>query len=230
MPGFEKPAAAATTAAAVQETLRQRWDVSHETLARLETYAALLQKWQPRINLIAPSTVPTLWHRHILDSAQILPLLPASARSLVDLGSGAGFPGLVLAILTGEAMTVALVEADQRKAAFLHQVIQATGLNARAPRVTVHAVRIEALSRGCADVVTARGLTALPALLPLVARFLASENGVALLSKGRRWQEELTAAAQAWTLRAEPHPSLTDREAVILRLSALAPLHSCSRG
>jgi 16S rRNA (guanine527-N7)-methyltransferase len=128
--------------------------VSRETLARLEAYAALLLAWNRRVNLVGRGTEEDLWRRHMLDSAQLHPLIPAGARTLVDLGSGAGFPGLVLAILGGPH--VHLVESDQRKAVFLREAARVTGAAAM-----VHAIRIEAAPPLAADIVTARALAPL---------------------------------------------------------------------
>ena len=113
-------------------------NVSRETLQRLEIYAGLLEKWQAKINLVGPATLPDLWRRHFLDSAQLLPLLPAAGGTLADLGSGAGFPGLVLAMMTD--WRVHLLDSDQRKCAFLRQVALDCGVGTQ---VTIHAKRIE---------------------------------------------------------------------------------------
>lgn len=191
-------------------------EVSRETGARLEAFIAALAAWSARINLIAPGELVRVWTRHVADSAQLLPLVPASARRLADLGSGAGFPGLVLAILSG--IETHLVESDRRKAAFL---VEAARLSA-AP-VRVHAARAEALAPLAADIVTARALAPLPELLPLAARHLAP-GGVCLLLKGARAEAELTAARQGWRMRIERFPSRTDPHATILRLSEVAPV------
>lgn len=197
--------------------------VSRETLARLEAYARLLVRWNRAINLVASASLGDLWARHMLDSAQLLPLLPAAPegrpRVLLDLGSGAGFPGMVLAILgAGE---VHLAEADRRKAGFLREVARETGT-----RVTLHCQRVEALAPFAADVVTARAFAPLPRLLALAAPFLRPEmpgavGGVALLLKGRRVQAELTAAAETWHMQYEVFPSRTESAAKILRLKLL---------
>ena len=129
-------------------------------MQRLETYAGLLVKWQAKINLVGPATLPDLWRRHFLDSAQLLPLLPAAAGTLADLGSGAGFPGLVLAIMTD--WRVHLLDSDQRKCAFLRQVALDCGV---LDRVTIHAKRIEQVTGIAADVVTARACAPLGELL-----------------------------------------------------------------
>jgi len=180
------------------------------TMARLAAYAELLVKWQARINLVGPDTLPTLWRRHMLDSAQLLPLLPPGARRLVDLGSGAGFPGLVLAIMG--APDVHLVESDARKAAFLREAARV----AETP-VTVHVGRIESLAPLAADIVTARALAPLSRLLPWAARHLA-EGGVCLFLKGRGSEDELTEARKEWIIAEERAASRTDPSGVILQI------------
>ncbi len=192
--------------------------VSRETLERLETYAGLLGKWNKAINLVGPDTLPDLWRRHLLDSAQLLPLLPpvpaGRPRRLADLGSGAGFPGLVLAILgAGE---IHLVESDQRKAQFLREVSRETAAGAQ-----VHQARIEELSPLCADCVTARALAPLDRLLDYADRHLAP-GGTALLLKGRGVAAELTQAARRWSMALEHHPSRSDPAGTILRIVNLA--------
>src|SRR5262245_2955176 len=153
-------------------------NVSRETLRRLATYAALLEKWQAKINLVGPATLPDLWRRHFLDSAQLLPLLGHPSGTLVDLGSGAGFPGLVLTIMTD--WRVHLVDSDQRKCAFLRQVALDCGV---LDRVTIHAKRIEQVTGIAADVVTARACAPLVELLALAAPFVG-QTGRCLFLKG----------------------------------------------
>ncbi|MCG8503391.1 MAG: 16S rRNA (guanine(527)-N(7))-methyltransferase RsmG [Sphingomonadales bacterium] len=194
-------------------------DVSRETLDRLKCYAALLEKWQARINLVANSTLPELWRRHFLDSAQLLPLVRATGAEPVetwlDLGSGAGFPGLVLAIMgAGE---VHLAESDQRKGAFLRQVIRETGANA-----VVHTARIEALTPRRPDVITARALAPLDRLLPLAARHMRKESEIWLL-KGQHVEEELTQASISWNMQLEEFASQSDPLGRILRIRGLTP-------
>ncbi len=129
------------------EEFAQQANVSRETLARLERYAELLEKWNRRINLVGRGTIDDLWRRHMLDSAQLLPLIPDSAESLVDLGSGAGFPGLVLAICGVE--NVHLIESDRKKSAFLREVARET-----AAPVTIHNKRIEEIESFQVDIDT----------------------------------------------------------------------------
>jgi 16S rRNA (guanine527-N7)-methyltransferase len=181
---------------------------------RLAVYAELIARWSPRINLVAPGDLPRLWDRHIADAAQLLPLIPPGTRTLADLGSGAGLPGLVLAILTG--LPTHLVERDRRKAAFLREAARAAAASA-----TVHAADAASLTPLNADVVTARALAPLPELLPLVARHLAP-GGAALLPKGATAEAELTATPPLWTMRVERFPSRTDPAATILRLTEVA--------
>ena len=152
----------------------------------------------------------------MLDSAQLASLLPTEASRLIDLGSGAGFPGLVLAIMTGHS--VQLVEADARKAAFLSEAARLTGTNA-----TVHVARAESLRLQPADVVTARALAPLPRLLALAAPLLAPD-GVCLFPKGRTVADELTAARRQWHMQVERFPSRTMPSATILRLCEIRPV------
>jgi len=194
-----------------------RLGVPRETEQQLHAFIALLQRWNARINLVAARDEATLWRRHLLDSLQLAPLVPAGMGPIVDLGSGAGFPGLVLALATGRETH--LVEADRRKAAFLMEAGRTLGL----ANLTVHAQRIEAASPPHAAVLTARALAPLPDLLCYAHRLLA-EGGVALFPKGRGVQDELTAAAQDWTMHIERFPSRTDPAATILRLSEIRPV------
>ena len=190
---------------------REETGVSRETLDRLETYAALLAKWQRRINLVGRSTLDDLWRRHMFDSAQLLPLLPEGVRTLVDLGSGAGFPGLVLAILG--VPEVHLIESDSRKAAFLREVSRETSTP-----VDIHVARIERVPAFVADVVTARALAPLGKLLDLASRF-ADDRTVMIFPKGQDVDRELTATTKHTTMRTEFVPSRAHESSVILRLT-----------
>ena len=191
--------------------------VSRETLARLEAYAELLLRWQARINLIGADTIPQLWSRHMLDSAQLWPLIAPEVREqgpLVDLGSGAGFPGLVLAIM-GQA-NVHLVDSDVRKGVFLREAARITGT-----QLTVHTSRIETLAGFPAAMVTARACAPLVRLLEHAEKFIGSGTECLFL-KGRMAAEELTAARACWTLEPSWHQSRTDPSGSILRLRGLA--------
>jgi 16S rRNA (guanine527-N7)-methyltransferase len=184
--------------------------VSRETLDRLAVYADLLTLWSARINLVGRGTLADLWCRHILDSAQLHAFVPSSAQTLIDLGSGAGFPGLVMAILGVPG--VELVEADTRKCAFLREAARITET-----KVTIRPCRIEAVPPHPADVVTARACAPLDRLLDLAAPFLIPST-VCLFPKGERFAEELTEARKGWTITASVEQSLSDRRGVILRL------------
>lgn len=182
--------------------------------AALDAYVDLLRRWTARINLVSPRDLPRLRERHIDDAAQLLPLIPPGTRRIADLGSGAGLPGLVLAILSG--IETHLVERDQRKAAFLREAARVTS----APAV-VHAADAATLAPLGADLVTARALAPLPVLLPLAARHLAP-GGACLFPKGATAEAELTAARGDWTMTVERFPSRTDPAATILRLTEVA--------
>ncbi|GAB6052437.1 16S rRNA (guanine(527)-N(7))-methyltransferase RsmG [Magnetospira thiophila] len=185
-------------------------DVSRETRAALETYLALLIKWQERINLVSRATLNDPWRRHFLDSAQLAPYLPDGERTLVDLGSGAGFPGLVLAILTGRPFH--LVESDQRKGIFMREVARATG----AP-VTVHTARIESLPALQADVITSRALAPLPQLIELSRPHL-KKGGFLLFLKGKNVEFELTESRKKWKLALDIIKSRSDPAGRVLLL------------
>ncbi|MBO6717148.1 MAG: 16S rRNA (guanine(527)-N(7))-methyltransferase RsmG [Rhizobiaceae bacterium] len=192
--------------------------VSRETFDRLKGFEALFGKWAARINLAAPSTLPQLWDRHILDSAQILPLAPAAQRWL-DLGSGGGFPGAVLAILLHErpGASIALVESNNKKAAFLRNALAQAGAPA-----SVHPVRIEDFGsqKYSADVVTARALAPLSALLGLAGPWL-TEGAKGLFHKGRDYRREVEESRDAWQFDLVEHPSAIDAASVILEISGL---------
>lgn len=192
-----------------------------DTERRLRLYADLLVRWQKTINLVAPSTLPDLWTRHIEDSCQVQAIAPY-ARTWVDLGSGGGFPGLVTAIvLTGEPdALVHLVESDKRKAAFLRTVVRETG----APAI-VHAERIEAFVPGhddLVDAVSARALAPLPKLLGYAQKFL-EYGAVGVFPKGRAADAELTAIRRDRRFRVDSVASRIDPQSRILILRAAEP-------
>lgn len=192
--------------------------VSRETLDRLELFADLLTKWQKTINLISPATLPQIWSRHILDSAQVLDYAPTDARTWADLGSGGGFPGLVCAAIAHETrpdLRINLVEADLRKAAFLRESARQMGLT-----VGVFSRRIEDMPTQSADVVSARALAPLATLCGYAHRHLRP-GGVALFQKGARHAEELETARQGWQMEVTTVPSITDAEAVLFRIENL---------
>lgn len=188
--------------------------VSRETLERLSRYSDLLIKWQKAKNLVSNTTLDDRWRRHFLDSAQLLPLITRAKGqgpfSMLDIGSGAGFPGLVLAIMgLGRAH---MVEANGRKCVFMNQVIRDTGADAQ-----VHNERIEALTPFDIDIVTSRACAKIDQLIAWSAPFLRPGTEIWLL-KGETWQEELTQADASWNMSHEQFASQSSHEGVILRL------------
>ena len=188
------------------------WIVSRETSERLSIFEALLLKWNARINLIGPSETAHLRRRHVEDALQLLSLLPSRGH-VVDLGSGGGFPGLVIAIAGQRAVT--LVEADGRKASFLREAARSTGAD-----VMVVNERIERCMIRDAEIVTARALAPLPRLLPLIEP-LISPTGVAFFPKGGNIDAELTAVSAGWQMSITRHPSLIDENGCILEVRHL---------
>jgi 16S rRNA (guanine527-N7)-methyltransferase len=193
-------------------------NVSRETLGRLRRYAETLGKWQRSINLVAAESLSDLWRRHMLDSGQLLQHVPAGAESLADMGSGAGFPGLVLAILGFPH--VHLIEADTRKCVFLAEAVRAVGLTP-GKNLTIHRARLEDLADLKVDVVTARACAPLAQLLAYAKPFLKPES-VCIFLKGARTEEELTEAAKTWRMGVERIPSLSDPSGTILRMRQVA--------
>lgn len=190
--------------------------VSRETLERLDRFVELLERWNRKINLVAPATLGQVWQRHVLDSAQLLPLAPENATHWLDLGSGGGFPGIIIAILAVELqpdLSVTLVESDQRKCAFLRNA--AVGL-----KVRVLSKRVEQLPPQQADVISARALAALPDLLDLAAPHLA-EGGVLLFPKGESYRAEVAAALATRRFACEDIPSATNPSGAILKIGDL---------
>ncbi len=201
-----------------RETLEAEFDVSRETMARLDAYAALLKKWNKAINLVGKATLPDLWQRHFLDSAQLFTFCPPEARSWADLGSGAGLPGLVVATLAKQSrpdLRVICIESDQRKAAFLRTVIRELELNAE-----VRAGRIEESAPIGADIVSARALAPLPRLLSYAERHLAGQ-GKAIFPKGSGYLQEIEQARREWSFDIQTIPSKTDGEGAVLILGGI---------
>lgn len=198
-----------------------RFGDSRETLAKLETYETLLRQWQKAVNLVAPNTLDDVWHRHFADSAQLYALAPPAANLWTDLGSGAGFPGMVLAIMLAgrPAARMTLIESDQRKAAFLREIARRTGTT-----VDILSIRIENLpthAKRCqAEVVTARALAPLARLLQLAYPLFASST-IGIFPKGREAAREVSEAKAAWDFEYELTPSVTDAEARIVVVRGL---------
>jgi 16S rRNA (guanine527-N7)-methyltransferase len=189
------------------------FDVSRETEERLTVFVELLIKWSRTLNLVSRRDLEEIWPRHVADSLQLLPSLGQRSGRVIDLGSGGGFPGLVLAIAADRPFD--LIESDQRKAAFLREAARATAAPA-----TVHAARIEAVSLPPAPTITARALAPLNDLLGLAAPLL-EPDGVCLFLKGRGATDELTAAAAHWHMRVERVRSRTDPSGSILHISEI---------
>ncbi len=192
----------------------RQMDVSRETLARFSCWHELLCKWSKKINLVAPGTLPAFWTRHALDSAQLAALVPKEAKRLIDLGSGAGFPGLAIALMRMEnnPVRVTLVESNAKKAAFLRVCIEETGAPAE-----VICARSESLPPLVYDVITARALAPLPRLLALSAPFVGPDT-VQLFPKGAEVKTEIDEACKDWTLAYETIPSMTEKAASILKI------------
>lgn len=189
--------------------------VSRETQERLDCYVSHLRSWNARINLVAPGSLDDVWRRHVVDSLQLLDLAQSDARHWVDLGSGAGLPGLVIAIAAlsqRPELRVTLLESDRRKCAFLHSAAHVCGVSVR-----VLSDRIENAPPQDADVISARALAPLPRLLDLTAPHLAP-NGRALFPKGAQVAGELTSALEHWRFQVQTHPSKTSSDGVILAI------------
>ncbi len=194
------------------KAIESAFDVSRETLDLLKVYEDDLLTWQRTINLIGPDTAEDVWRRHIYDSAQLLSYIPASVKTVVDMGSGAGFPGLVLALLLRErpGLSVHLIESHKRKSAFLRHVIGKTQTPAQ-----VHTHRLEHVNISDVDLVTARALAPLDQLLNYAERY-DSGHTFCLFLKGQNVGLELTKAAKCWSMSIEQHPSLSDPSGTIL--------------
>jgi 16S rRNA (guanine527-N7)-methyltransferase len=198
------------------EEFAQAADVSRETLARLKAYAGLLTEWNSRHNLVSQASLDDLWRRHFWDSAQLAPLIPATAKSLVDLGSGAGFPGLVLAeMLRGRGPRVVLYESIGKKARFLAEIADRLKLD-----VEIRNARIEAASPSPFDVITARACAPLDELLPYAQRFWG-RGAIALFLKGQNLEVELTQARKSWRIKEQRHPSRSDPSGTILEITEM---------
>ena len=196
------------------EEVFRRFDVSRESQARLKLYADLLRKWQARINLVGSETIPFLWERHIADSLQLRTFIGKDEKTVVDLGSGAGLPGLVLALAYPE-YRVTLIESNGKKAAFLTEVVRCSEIS-----VQIIQDRAEHVDSGpfrSADpVITSRAVAPLHRLLGLAAPFL--ETGRALFHKGGEVGAELTEAMKSWRIEYIRHPSVIDSRGVILEI------------
>lgn len=193
-------------------------DVSRETLERLDVFSEVLKKWNPKINLVSRKSLDDLWIRHIVDSLQVFKIAPTDVDKWVDIGSGGGFPGIVAAIVAAEESPrtrFTLIESDQRKSAFLRNSARECGVN-----ITVITNRIEHAEKQNADVLSARALAELPDLLEFSDRHL-NENGIALFQKGENWKKEVDKSRAEWRFDIDPVKSLTDPNAVILKMRGI---------
>lgn len=191
-------------------------DVSRETIEKLEAFERLVQKWTPKINLIAKADQREIWTRHILDSAQIFQYAPNDWKNWTDIGSGGGFPGVIMAILDTENRPITLVESDARKAAFLRTAERELSLN-----INVLADRIEHADVKPADVISARALTSLNDLIQLSLPLL-NDQGVALFPKGKTFALEVETAQKEWNFDVDSFTSMTNADARVLRISRMS--------
>ena len=199
-----------------RDWLEAQFDVSRETLARLDAFADLLRTEGSRQNLVSAASLDQLWSRHIVDSAQLIRFAPHHQASWVDLGSGAGFPGLIVAVLHGGPVT--LVEERRLRVEFLHRAAETLGI-----AVEIAGSRVERVSRRPFDVISARAFAPLPRLLELGARF-STGNSVWILPKGKSAQTELEAVRPSWQGDFRLEPSLTDDDARIVVASGVKKL------
>ncbi len=193
--------------------------VSDDALERLKAYTALLEKWQRTVNLVGKGSLTDVWRRHFLDSAQLAPLLPSGIKNIVDIGSGAGFPGLVLAITAAapwKGAEVHLVESNERKCVFLREVNWATDAGA-----IIHHSRIEDLPDLRVDVVVSRAVASLEKLLEY-ANLVLKKGGQCFFLKGKKWRDELTQAQKKWIINDSAIQSLSDPSGMVLKLEAIA--------
>lgn len=192
-----------------------KFNVSRETLDLLNRYVDLIVKWNPKINLVSKSTIDDIWSRHIEDSLQVYFQTNVVGQKWLDIGSGGGLPGIVIAILAktyNQDRHVDLMESDQRKSVFLRTVIRELDLSA-----TVITARIESAEPVCSDILSARALADLSDLLEFSERHLR-KGGHCVFPKGKNWQSELKKAQESWRFQYEVFTSVTDADAVVLKL------------
>ena len=187
---------------------------SDEDLERLRTYVALLNKWQDKINLVSKDSLTDVWRRHILDSAQLAPLIGSQIKSIADIGTGAGFPGMVLAII-GAAEEIHLIESNERKNVFLREVNRVTKAG-----TIIHNIRVEKLQEVSVDLVVSRAVASLEQLLQYVNP-LIKKGGQCLFLKGKKWREELTEVQKKWIINESVIQSLSDPSGMILKLEEI---------
>lgn len=199
------------------ENFCEKYNVSRETYAKLEQYCQSLVEWQQKFNLVSANSLNDVWNRHFADSAQLFELIPSAAKTMLDIGSGAGFPGMVLAIMANEKtpyLKVTLTESIAKKTLYLNHVRDVTGT-----KVEILNTRVENI-KGCFDAITARAVTALPDLLKY-ARPLLSHGGICIFPKGRSAMEEIRLAKSKWNFDFRSVPSKTSDDGEILIIENL---------
>ena len=198
-----------------------KYDVSRETFLKLKSYQQLLSEWQGKFNLISNSTLDTAWERHFLDSAQLFKFIPKNAKVMFDFGSGAGFPGLVLAIMANEKtpyLKINLVEATTKKTLYLNFVKEQLGIN-----VNIINDRIEKIIPQRADIITSRALASLEELFQYVYKF-CSRQTVCIFPKGKKYSEEISEASKEWSFDCRIVPSEVSEEGVVLVITKIKKL------
>ena len=202
------------------ENLIEKYSVSRETLSKLKTYETLLNEWQNKFNLVSNASLPDAWKRHFLDSLQLLKFIPDTAKLMYDFGSGAGFPGLVLAVVLQTRtpyLKIKLVESIKKKTLYLNAVASELELN----NVEVLNDRIENLPAQKADVITSRAMSSLDDLLKYAFKF-CHKGTKCIFPKGKKYQEELSAAQQHWNFSYDVYPSESSAEGVVLVITDLS--------
>ena len=199
-----------------------KYNVSRETFERLKTYETSLQEWQHKFNLVSNASLENAWERHFLDSAQLYKFIPSEAKTVMDFGSGAGFPGMVLAIMATEKtpyLNFRLVESIGKKTLYLNEVKKITGIN----NVEIINERIENIRTTPVDVITSRAMCSLKELLSYAVKF-ADKNTVCIFPKGRKYNEEISEARKAWSFDCHAVPSEVSAEGAILIVTKIKKL------
>ncbi len=203
------------------ENILRKYDVSRETFEKLKAYEASLQEWQNKFNLVSSASLQDSWNRHFLDSMQLFKFIPKTAKTLYDFGSGAGFPGMVIAIMAKEKtpyLKVSLVESIGKKTLYLKHVAEQAGVD-----VTIYNERIENLPQKNVDVITSRAMTALDKLLDY-ARPFCGKDTICIFPKGKKYAEEIEEARKRWKFDCQIIPSEMSDEGVILIINNLSKL------
>ena len=203
------------------ENLIEKYNVSRETIAKLKAYETSLSEWQAKFNLVSNNSLSEAWNRHFLDSVQLIEYIPNNAKTLLDFGSGAGFPGMVIAVVVAEKqpkLKITLVESIKKKTLYLNVVRELCGVN-----VDIINDRIENLKPQKADVITSRAMCNLSDLLKYAYRF-TTKNTIMLFPKGKNYQTELEKAKERWRFDCKAEQNKVSDEGVILVITNLSPL------